>query len=74
MPLGCTNKATLGIKLLLVTVYIGLISELGLFVHFNEHVQWLLFCSNVWTNRPSAPHPHPLLNKSMILVWPEKSI
>ena len=35
MPLGCTNKVTIGVKLLQVTVC--LTRELWLFVHFNEY-------------------------------------
>ena len=37
VPLGRTNKATLGVKLLSVTLPGSLAGELWLSMHFNEH-------------------------------------
>ena len=57
VPLGHTNKATLGIKLLPATA-----SELWLFVHFNEHTMaaFLVKCMEKPAfGSPPAPTTHP---------------
>ena len=85
VPLGRTNKATLGIKLPSATVPAWQVNCGCLCTSMNT--QWLLFCSNVWKNPPTAPHPpppptpppsllptHPLYTESRILVRPEKSV
>ena len=58
MPLGCTNKATLGIKLPSATIPAWQVNCGCLCTSMN--IQWLLFCSNVWKNPPTAPHPPPI--------------
>ena len=72
VPLGCTNKATLGVKLLSATVSAWQVNCGCLCTSMNT--QWLLFCSNIRKNPPTAPHPllpaHPLYTESMILVRP----
>ena len=55
VPLGHTNKAMFGIKLLLATIPAWQVN-CGCLCN----TQWLLFCSNVWKNPPSAPHPPPI--------------
>ena len=59
LPLGRTNKATLGIKLPSATVPAWQVNCGCLCTSMNT--QWLLFCSNVWKSPPTAPHrpPHP---------------
>ena len=58
VPLGHTNKATLGVKLLPVTVSAWQVNCGCLCTSMDT--QWLLFQSNVWKNLPSTPHPfHP---------------
>ena len=77
---GCTNKATLGIKLLPVTI-LARQENCGcfLFVYFSDHLMAaFLFPIYVWCNLPSdshSPHPtssclpaHLLYTESMILV------
>ena len=54
VPLGHTNKARLHIKLLSAAVSASQVNCGTLM-----NAQWLLFCSNVWKNPPSARHPHP---------------
>ena len=55
VPLGHTNKATLGINLPLVTVSAWQVN----FGCLCMDTQWLLFQSNVWRNPLSAPHLPP---------------
>ena len=57
VPLGCTNKAPLGIKLPSATVLAWQVNCGYLCTSMNA--QWLLFCSNIWKNLPMAPHPPP---------------
>ena len=64
VPLGCSNKATLGAKLLLHSNLISLSNELWLFVHFNGHTMaaFLVKCMEEPTfGSPPAPitRPHP---------------
>ena len=57
VPLGRTNKATLGYKLPSATVPAWQVNCGCLCTSMN--IQWLLFCSNVWKSPPAAPHPPP---------------
>ena len=57
LPLGHTNKATLGVKLLSVTVSPTKVNFGCLCTSMNT--QWLLFCLNVSKNPPSALYPPP---------------
>ena len=57
VPLARTNKATLGIKLPSATVLAWQVNCGCLCTSMNT--QWLLFCSNVWKNPPTAPHLPP---------------
>ena len=57
VPLGRTNKATLGIKLPSATVPAWQVNCGCLCTSMNTH--GLLFCSNVWKSPPTAPHPPP---------------
>ena len=60
VPLGCTNKATLGIKLLAAIP--ALAGELWLSVHFNEHTMaaFLFKCiEEPAYGAPPAPAPLP---------------
>ena len=58
VPLGCTNKATLGVKLLSATVPAG--QFMWLSVHFNEHTMaaFLFKCIEDPTySSPTIPPP-----------------
>ena len=55
--LGCTNKATFGVRLLPVTVSAWQVN-CGCFCTPMD-TQWLLFQSNIWKNPPLACYPPP---------------
>ena len=56
VPLGHTNKATLSVKLLPVTVSTWQVNCGCLWTSMDT--QWLLFQSNAWKNPPLAPTRH----------------
>ena len=62
VPLGCTNKATLGIKLPSATVPAWYIGELWMSVHFNEHTMaaFLLKCMEEAAHGSPLPTPPPI--------------
>ena len=57
VPLGRTNQGHTWYETA-VSDRTGLAGKLWLSVHFNEHTM-AVFCSNVWKNPPTAPHPPP---------------
>ena len=67
-----TNKATLGVKLLSAIVSAWRVNYGCLCTSMNT--QWLLFCSILWKNLPSAPTcshspPHPPLTRPPPINW-----
>ena len=72
VPLGRTNKATLGIKLPSATACTGLAGELWLSVHFNEHTMATFLFKCVEEPAYGSPPTPPLYTESRILVRPEK--